>query len=103
MLLKGTLFQAVKDLGVFTVLMLLILFGFVIFANQIFGSQARSYMNESNAFGTLFLILLGEFDFDEMRAVDVAWATIFFLMYVVFMCASRARSFNDANLLRAHV
>merc|ERR1719310_2772325 len=35
--------------------------------------------------GTLFLILLGEFDYDEMRAVNGVWAFIFFIFFVIFM------------------
>merc|ERR1719310_688682 len=35
--------------------------------------------------GTLFLILLGEFDYDEMRQVDEWWAFIFFIFFVIFM------------------
>jgi len=57
--LKGTLAQAIGDLQVFVVLMLTILAGFVIMALNIFGTQAEPYKNFLNAFGTLFLILLG--------------------------------------------
>ena len=35
--------------------------------------------------GTLFLILLGEFDYDEMRLVNPLWAIVFFLFFVIFM------------------
>ena len=35
--------------------------------------------------GTLFLILLGEFDFDEMAEVSWLWAILFFILYVIFM------------------
>ena len=58
-MLKDTLAQAVGDLQVFVVLMLTILAGFVIMALNIFGTQAEPYKNFLNAFGTLFLILLG--------------------------------------------
>ena len=84
-MLKGTLAQAFKDLYVFVILLLTILAGFVVMALNIFGAQAESYKNFINSFGTLFLILLGEFDFDEMWAVDLQWAVIFFLLYVIFM------------------
>lgn len=84
-MLKGTLAQALKDLYVFVILLLTILAGFVIMALNIFGAQAESYKNFINIFGTLFLLLLGEFDFDEMWAVDLQWAAIFFLLYVIFM------------------
>jgi len=84
-LLKGTLAQAISDLSVFVVLLLVILLGFVMMATNIFGSQVSSYRNIFTSFGTLFLILLGEFDFDEMAEVSWLWATLFFILYVIFM------------------
>jgi len=84
-LLKGTLAQAISDLSVFVVLLLVILLGFVMMASNIFGSQVNSYRNIFSSFGTLFLILLGEFDFDEMAEVSWLWATLFFILYVIFM------------------
>merc|ERR1711935_1146910 len=44
-----------------------------------------SYRDIFSSFGTLFLILLGEFDFDEMAEVSWLWATLFFILYVIFM------------------
>jgi hypothetical protein len=85
MALKGTLYRAVQDLIIFVMLMMLILLGFVLMALNIFGSQASGYKDVPTTLGTLFLILLGEFDYDEMKEVDVTWAVIFFLAYVVFM------------------
>merc|ERR1719263_2311940 len=52
---------------------------------NIFGMQAAGFKTLQDTLGTLFLILLGEFDFEEMRAVHEAWAFIFFLFFVIFM------------------
>ena len=45
----------------------------------------RACMSVCVCVGTLFLILLGEFDFDEMAEVSWLWAILFFILYVIFM------------------
>merc|ERR1719263_2541860 len=52
---------------------------------NIFGMQAAGFKSITDTLGTLFLILLGEFDYEEMRAVHEMWAFIFFLFFVIFM------------------
>ena len=84
-MLAQTLFQAGGDLSVFVAMMIIILFGFTIMAINIFGTQSENFYLFVKAIGTLFLILLGEFDFEEMKAVDALWATIFFIVFVLFM------------------
>ena len=54
--LARCLHQAITDLSVFVVLLLVILLGFVIMASNIFGSQVMSYRDLGNSFGTLLLI-----------------------------------------------
>ena len=66
--------------------MTIILFvGFVVMGLNIFGMQAPSYNTIINTLGTLFLILLGEFDYAEMNSVSRLWAIIFFIIFVLFM------------------
>ena len=72
-MLAQTLFQAGGDLSVFVAMMIIILFGFSIMAINIFGTQSENFYLFVKAIGTLFLILLGEFDFEEMKAVDALW------------------------------
>ena len=52
---------------------------------QIFGTQAESFKNFGFTTGTIFLILLGEFDYDEMKEVNSTFAFIYFVVYVLFM------------------
>lgn len=85
MLLQKTLGQAIADLAVFIAMLVALLVGFIIMATNIFGMQASGFKDPWNTLGTLFLILLGEFDFEEMADVDYAWALIFFLFFVIFM------------------
>jgi len=85
MLLQMTLGQAFKDLLVFVAMTIILFVGFVVMGLNIFGMQAPSYNTIINTLGTLFLILLGEFDYAEMNAVSRLWAIIFFIIFVLFM------------------
>jgi len=85
MLLQMTLGQAFKDLLVFVAMTIILFVGFVVMGLNIFGMQAPSYNTILNTLGTLFLILLGEFDYAEMNAVSRIWAIIFFIIFVLFM------------------
>jgi len=76
MLLQMTLGQAFKDLLVFVAMTIILFVGFVVMGLNIFGMQAPSYNTIINTLGTLFLILLGEFDYAEMNAVSRVWAII---------------------------
>jgi len=85
MLLQKTLVQALSDLAAFLFLLFFLFFGFVMMGFNIFGMQATGFKSIQDTIGTLFLILLGEFDYEEMRAVHEVWAIIFFLFFVIFM------------------
>jgi len=85
MLLQKTLGQAIADLGVFLGMLAILFAGFVIMGLNIFGMQARGFKSLLDTLGTLFLILLGEFDFEEMREVSNLWSLTFFIFFVIFM------------------
>jgi len=85
MLLQRTLGQAISDLSFFLLLLTLLFGGFVIMGLNIFGMQAQGFKSFTDTLGTLFLILLGEFDFEEMREVSPLWSLVFFIFFVVFM------------------
>ena len=84
-LLQETLAQAISDLSVFLLMLTFLFAGFVIMGLNIFGMQARGFKSIEDTLGTLFLILLGEFDFEEMQEVSPFWSLVFFLFFVVFM------------------
>merc|ERR1719198_1248337 len=85
MLLQKTLVQAIQDLITFLLILVFLFLGFIIMGYNIFGMQAAGFKTMQDTLGTLFLILLGEFDYEEMRAVHEVWAIIFFLFFVIFM------------------
>jgi len=84
-MMRDTLAQAAGDLIIFMGLMLVLLGGFTVMGLNIFGTQAESYKSFSFTAGTIFLILLGEFDYDEMKEVNSTFAFIYFVVYVLFM------------------
>ena len=84
-LLWLTLSRAGRDILFFIITLLILMLGFIIMGYNIFGMQAEGFKSITNTLGTLFLILLGEFDYEEMRAVHEVWAMIFFLFFVIFM------------------
>ena len=83
--MRDTLAQAAGDLIIFMGLMLVLLGGFVVMGLNIFGTQAESFKSFSFTTGTIFLVLLGEFDYDEMKEVNSTFAFIYFVVYVLFM------------------
>jgi len=85
MLLQKTLAQAVQDLSTFLAILIFLFLGFIIMGYNIFGMQATGFKTLQDTLGTLFLILLGEFDYEEMRAVHDFWALVFFLFFIIFM------------------
>ena len=85
MLLQRTLGQAISDLSFFLLMLAFLFLGFVIMGMNIFGMQAAGFKSFEDTLGTLFLILLGEFDFDEMNVVSPFWSLVFFIFFVVFM------------------
>jgi polycystin 1L2 len=85
MLLQKTLVQAITDLVVFIAMLVVLFFGFVLMGMNIFGMQANGFKSIQDTIGTLFLILLGEFDYLEMESVHAMWAFVFFLGFVIFM------------------
>ncbi len=85
MLLQHTLQQAISDLSFFLLMLLFLFAGFIIMGLNIFGMQAQGFKSLRDTLGTLFLILLGEFDFEEMREVSPLWSIVFFVFFVVFM------------------
>ena len=84
-LLWLTLSRAGRDILFFIITLLILMLGFIIMGYNIFGMQASGFKSIQDTLGTLFLILLGEFDYEEMRAVHDVWAIIFFLFFVIFM------------------
>ena len=59
------------------------IFGFALAGMNIFGQETDQFVDELNSFTTLFLTILGEFDFEDLRRVQPLASYIFFLIFQV--------------------
>ena len=87
LLLREASARGVGDLVTFTGMLLVIIAGFAFAGMSIFGQENPEYTDFLTAFITLFLTMLGEFDFEAMIGVDFIWALFFFFLYqtIVFL------------------
>ena len=90
------------DLSVFTVMLLTMMTGFAIAGMNIFGQESNSYIDFERSFTTLFLMILGEFDFEEMYEINPSFAYGFFMFYQFFIFLIMVNIFlailNDAYI-----
>ena len=84
-LLRESIIRGLSDLGNFTGMLLIILIGFAVAGNNIFGQENIEYIDLLQSSITLFLMILGEFDFDEIYRVNAVAAYIFFLVFQIFI------------------
>ena len=81
LLLRNSISRGISDLISFTIVLLIIIAGFSFSGLNIFGQENDEYVNVIRSFSTLFLTVLGEFDFERMLRVDPTFAYSFFLLY----------------------
>ena len=102
LVLRDSIARGVADLSVFTLMLLTMMFGFCVAGMNIFGQESDNYIDIERSFTALFLMVLGEFDFDEMYAINPGFAYGFFIMYQFFIFLIMVNIFlailNDAYL-----
>jgi len=84
-ILRQSIARGIGDLAVFTGMLLLMIFGFSITGMHIFGQENAEWTDIIKSYTSLFLTLLGEFDFDAMYRVQPVGAYVFFLVFQVFV------------------
>ena len=101
-LLRSAVAKGVGDLSFFTATLMLVMFGFALSGQEIFGQENNDFVNPIVSFTTLFLTVLGEFDLDRMLDVDATFALYFFFFYQMFVFLIMINIFlallNDAYL-----
>lgn len=69
---------------------------------NIFGQEADEYIDPAQSFTTLFLMVLGEFDFQRLYMINPFFAYFFFLFYQFFVFLIMVNIFlailNDAYI-----
>jgi hypothetical protein len=81
-LLWDTLSTAFLDLFYMLIVSLLIVSGFALTGNLIFGQTLREYKTFSSSISTLLRSLLGDFDYKKMSEVCPNIAPIYFVLYI---------------------
>ena len=81
---------------------MVMIFGFALAGMNIFGQESAAYIDPLEAFATMFLTCLGQYDFDEMLLINDIFAYIFFIVYQVFVFLIMVNIFlailNDAYI-----
>ncbi|XP_045214865.1 polycystic kidney disease 2-like 1 protein isoform X3 [Mercenaria mercenaria] len=83
--LSSTLGKCAKDLAGFAVMFFIIFLAFTQLGYLLFGTQVKDFSNFQNSFFTLFRIILGDFDFDQLEAANRVLGPIFFMLFVFFV------------------
>ena len=102
LVLRRSIARGVTDLATFTVMLLTMMMGFAFAFMNIFGQESNNYIDIERSFTTLFLMVLGEFEYDELYQIQPAFALAFFLFYQFFVFLIMVNIFlailNDAYL-----
>ncbi|CAG5115064.1 unnamed protein product [Candidula unifasciata] len=83
--LSSTLERCAKDLAGFFVMFIIIFLAFTQLGYLLFGTQVKDFSSFQNAFFTLFRIILGDFDFNQLEQANRILGPIFFMLFVFFV------------------
>lgn len=116
-ILNKTLQLATKDMFAVLVLSFVILIGFTLAGNSVYGTQVKSMMTIPQCFATLALTFFGDDDFDNWFMAEVAFTVIYYALFVIIAVQlmfnmitsvlgnaydeAKAGQFNFARLARA--
>lgn len=83
--LTHTLTEASEDLAGFLFMFLLVFMAYAFSFHMAFGMDVASFRDFTNSYFTLFLIILGEFDFEELRLSNDLLGPLLFISYIVIV------------------
>ncbi|BFZ03163.1 hypothetical protein BsWGS_06202 [Bradybaena similaris] len=83
--LSSTLERCAKDLAGFFVMFIIIFLAFTQLGYLLFGAQVKDFSSFDNSFFTLFRIILGDFDFNQLEEANRILGPIFFMLFVFFV------------------
>jgi hypothetical protein len=83
--LTHTLTEASEDLAGFLFMFLLVFMAYAFSFHMAFGMDVGEFQDFTNSFFTLFLIILGDFDFDELRLANDLLGPALFISYIVIV------------------
>ena len=80
-----TLVDAAPSLVGFCLTFLLVFSGWTVLGHLIFGAELYEFSHFIRGFRTLFLMLLGTFEYERLRRVNFVWAPVFYIFYTFSM------------------
>jgi polycystin 2 len=83
--LTSTLDKCSKDLMGFGVMFSIVFFAFAQLGYLLFGGQVENFKDFTTCLLTLFRIIVGDFDFDQLEAANRVLGPIYFIIYVFFV------------------
>ena len=83
--LTQTIARAAIDMGNFMLIFLVVYTAYAQAFFMAFGMDVEAFSSYSNSFSQLFLIILGEFDFDAMKDANPDMAPLLFFSFVIFV------------------
>ncbi|XP_041374515.1 polycystic kidney disease 2-like 1 protein [Gigantopelta aegis] len=83
--LSSTLSRCSKDLAGFAIMFFIVFLAFTQLGYLLFGTMVKDFSSFQNAFFTLFRIILGDFDFEELEAANRVLGPMYFMLYVFFV------------------
>ena len=83
LILRESVVRGISDLSTFTVMLMTMMFGFCLAASNIFGQESNSFLSLDRSFTSLFLMVLGEFDYEELEAANDQVGTIIFILFML--------------------
>lgn len=81
-LMTKTLEHSIDELGAFSLVFCIVMFGFAQAHAMMFGRQLSNYRTIVDSFLTLFRAMLGDFDFNETYEINYIIGPLFFISFV---------------------
>ena len=83
--LRDTIAKCAVDLSHFFIVYTIIYTIFVIMSNSLFGQDLKQYHTAEDTYVSLFLIMLGDFDYYQLHEFYPTGALLFFVTYILMM------------------
>jgi len=84
-LMSDTVINVTTDIFVFNVMLMVVMASFAVSGNQLFGSEVADYSSLTETLNTMFRVMLGDFDFEELINVSFFYAVVWFILFQVLV------------------
>jgi len=86
-LMTLTVVNVTTDIFVFCTMCGVIITSFAVSGNMLFGSEIQDYSTLLTTLNTMFRVMLGDFDYEELQTINALFAMVWFILFqvIVFM------------------